>query len=135
MPDSLGGHELRSAPVEPLSVILGEAFAVTDGDDGGALQLFGEEPVKPVLVGLGQRGGSLVKKKPVGAAEQRARKRQALLLPAGKDLRPVLASFELAGEPPQPDAPKKTSESRTYMVFFRGTPMGKELLRVMLGVV
>src|SRR5262245_31933945 len=75
---------------------------MTDGDQRGRAELLLQQPIERGLVFLGERRGGLVEEQPVGLVEQRARKREALLLAAGEHLRPVFTALEIRRQSRQP---------------------------------
>src|SRR5687767_15318434 len=71
---------------------------MTDRDKGRPRELFAHEPVQAILLRFRERSGRFIEEQPVGSREQRAREREALLLAARKNLRPVFAALEVRSQ-------------------------------------
>ena len=75
-----------------------ELGAVADADEGGGVELFGQQRHQLVLARRIERRGRLVEHDDVGLVQENAREGQPLLLAAGEDLVPGRVLLEAADE-------------------------------------
>ena len=91
---------------------LPQVRAVPDADYGGAWQPFFQQVIERRFRRFVERRSRLVHEQPAGFVQQGARERNALLLAAREQLRPVLFFVKAAGEVFQP----AVGERRTQCV-------------------